>query len=202
MCIYIHACIHVTVSPSRTHASYIITCKSFRHTHLHTYTRVRTLYLSYSHAHSHTHVCVRVHTYTLSFSRTYTCVQTHTHAHTHTHTSSQAAPFEGLPVPSQLHHTNTLPHTHVHTLSPSLPLLHSLSFSPSPPHPPLSHIQTQEAKQRLKGFPRLPNSITACDFNGSGDVFAYAVSYDWAKGYLHAKEPYLSAINPYLEPCL
>ena len=40
----------------------------------------------------------------------------------------------------------------------------------------------KEAKQRLKGFPRLPNAISACDFNDSGDIFAYAVSYDWARG--------------------
>lgn len=82
----------------------------------------------------------------------------------------------------------------------------------------------KDAKQRLKGFPRMQvrgacplslppflcaaphpeildrchehlrrscnpmacvlpqNSITSCDFNDVGDVFAYAVSYDWAKG--------------------
>ncbi len=35
--------------------------------------------------------------------------------------------------------------------------------------------------QRLKGFNRLPNSISACDFNAGGDMFAYAIGYDWSK---------------------
>uniref|UniRef100_A0A7S0F2S4 Anaphase-promoting complex subunit 4 WD40 domain-containing protein n=1 Tax=Hanusia phi TaxID=3032 RepID=A0A7S0F2S4_9CRYP len=41
----------------------------------------------------------------------------------------------------------------------------------------------KDAKQRLKGFQQLPNSITCCDFNHTGDVFGYAVGYDWSKGY-------------------
>ena len=28
----------------------------------------------------------------------------------------------------------------------------------------------------------MPNAISACDFNDSGDIFAYAVSYDWLEG--------------------
>jgi len=41
----------------------------------------------------------------------------------------------------------------------------------------------KDAKQRLKGFPRLQNSISSADFSYGGDIFAYAVGYDWSKGY-------------------
>ena len=32
--------------------------------------------------------------------------------------------------------------------------------------------------------PTIQNSVTDCAFNPTGDAFAYAVSYDWARGYL------------------
>ncbi|EKX39040.1 hypothetical protein GUITHDRAFT_114918 [Guillardia theta CCMP2712] len=40
----------------------------------------------------------------------------------------------------------------------------------------------KDAKQRLKGFQRLPNSISSVDFNRDGTLFAYAQSYDWSRG--------------------
>mmetsp|Transcript_36952 Transcript_36952/g.59531 ORF Transcript_36952/g.59531 Transcript_36952/m.59531 type:complete len:339 (-) Transcript_36952:58-1074(-) len=41
----------------------------------------------------------------------------------------------------------------------------------------------KDAKQRLKNFAKLPNSISAVDFNHTGDIFGYAIGYDWSKGY-------------------
>jgi mRNA export factor len=41
----------------------------------------------------------------------------------------------------------------------------------------------KDAKTRLKNFPKMSNSITAVDFNHTGDVFGYAVGCDWSKGY-------------------
>ncbi|KAK0732719.1 WD40-repeat-containing domain protein [Apiosordaria backusii] len=38
-------------------------------------------------------------------------------------------------------------------------------------------------RQRLKTFPSVGGSITACAFNWDATLFAYAVGYDWGKGY-------------------
>lgn len=40
----------------------------------------------------------------------------------------------------------------------------------------------KDSRQRLKLFPKLPNSITCAQFNLSGNLFAYGVGYDWSKG--------------------
>ena len=45
------------------------------------------------------------------------------------------------------------------------------------------HFWDKDAKHRLKGFPEVGGAISATAFNGSGTIFAYAVSYDWSKGY-------------------
>ena len=45
------------------------------------------------------------------------------------------------------------------------------------------HFWDKDAKHRLKGYPEVGGTISATDFNRRGDVFAYAVSYDWSKGY-------------------
>lgn len=45
------------------------------------------------------------------------------------------------------------------------------------------HFWDKDAKHRLKGYPEVGGSIVATDFNRSGTIFAYAVSYDWNKGY-------------------
>jgi len=45
------------------------------------------------------------------------------------------------------------------------------------------HFWDKDAKHRLKGYPNVGGSITATKFNKNGQIFAYAVAYDWAKGY-------------------
>ncbi|KAH7125730.1 Poly(A)+ RNA export protein [Dendryphion nanum] len=45
------------------------------------------------------------------------------------------------------------------------------------------HFWDKDAKHRLKGYPETGGSITATGFSRNGDIFAYAVSYDWSKGY-------------------
>ncbi|KAK4162621.1 nucleoporin GLE2 [Cladorrhinum sp. PSN259] len=45
------------------------------------------------------------------------------------------------------------------------------------------HFWDKDAKHRLKGYPNVGGSITASTFNKSGSIFAYAISYDWSKGY-------------------
>ena len=41
------------------------------------------------------------------------------------------------------------------------------------------------AKQKLKGFNNCNYPITATKFNAKGDLFAYAIGYDWSKGFEH-----------------
>jgi len=41
----------------------------------------------------------------------------------------------------------------------------------------------KDSKQRLKAMARCNNSIPACCFNNDGSLYAYAVSYDWSRGY-------------------
>ncbi|KAL7272858.1 RNA export factor gle2 [Rhizina undulata] len=45
------------------------------------------------------------------------------------------------------------------------------------------HFWDKDAKHRLKGYPSVGGSIAATAFNRNGSIFAYAVSYDWGKGY-------------------
>ncbi|KAF2004824.1 Poly(A)+ RNA export protein [Amniculicola lignicola CBS 123094] len=45
------------------------------------------------------------------------------------------------------------------------------------------HFWDKDAKHRLKGYPEVGGSITATAFSKDGGIFAYAVSYDWSKGY-------------------
>jgi mRNA export factor len=45
------------------------------------------------------------------------------------------------------------------------------------------HFWDKDAKHRLKGYPDVGGSITATAFSKDGNIFAYAVSYDWSKGY-------------------
>lgn len=47
------------------------------------------------------------------------------------------------------------------------------------------HFWDKDAKHRLKGYPSTGGPITSTDFNKTGNIFAYAVSYDWSKGYAH-----------------
>jgi len=43
----------------------------------------------------------------------------------------------------------------------------------------------KDAKQRLKAFAKCPQAISTACFNQTGDIFAYAQSYDWSKGAQH-----------------
>ncbi|KAI6084650.1 WD40 repeat-like protein [Hypoxylon rubiginosum] len=45
------------------------------------------------------------------------------------------------------------------------------------------HFWDKDAKHRLKGYPQTGGSITATTFNAAGTIFAYAMGYDWSKGY-------------------
>ena len=45
------------------------------------------------------------------------------------------------------------------------------------------HFWDKDAKHRLKGYPEVGGTISATTFNKNGTIFAYAVSYDWSKGY-------------------
>ena len=45
------------------------------------------------------------------------------------------------------------------------------------------HFWDKDAKHRLKGYPNVGGSITSTTFNKNGSIFAYAISYDWSKGY-------------------
>ncbi|KAF2745608.1 Poly(A)+ RNA export protein [Sporormia fimetaria CBS 119925] len=45
------------------------------------------------------------------------------------------------------------------------------------------HFWDKDAKHRLKGYPDVGGPITATAFSRNGDIFAYAISYDWTKGY-------------------
>ncbi len=45
------------------------------------------------------------------------------------------------------------------------------------------HFWDKDAKHRLKGYPSVGGTISTTGFSRSGNIFAYAVSYDWSKGY-------------------
>ncbi|KAA8902073.1 WD40-repeat-containing domain protein [Sphaerosporella brunnea] len=45
------------------------------------------------------------------------------------------------------------------------------------------HFWDKDAKHRLKGYPSVGGTIPATAFNRNGNIFAYAVSYDWSKGH-------------------
>ncbi|KAJ4480033.1 Poly(A)+ RNA export protein [Lentinula aciculospora] len=45
------------------------------------------------------------------------------------------------------------------------------------------HFWDRDARLRLKSFSRAPGPITCSAFNNTGSMFAYAVSYDWHKGF-------------------
>ncbi|KAK3359066.1 WD40-repeat-containing domain protein [Lasiosphaeria hispida] len=45
------------------------------------------------------------------------------------------------------------------------------------------HFWDKDAKHRLKGYPNVGGSIATTAFNKTGSIFAYAISYDWSKGF-------------------
>lgn len=40
----------------------------------------------------------------------------------------------------------------------------------------------KEGRARLKGYPTVGGAITSTAFSGDGQLWAYAISYDWSKG--------------------
>lgn len=44
-------------------------------------------------------------------------------------------------------------------------------------------VWDKEARNRIKSFPGLGSPISTVGFNRNGSLFAYAMSYDWSKGY-------------------
>lgn len=52
----------------------------------------------------------------------------------------------------------------------------------------------KDAKMKLKQFEPNQNSITACTFNKQGNIFAYAVGYDWHKGCEYADKNVVNKI--------
>ncbi|SCU97908.1 LADA_0H09230g1_1 [Lachancea dasiensis] len=57
------------------------------------------------------------------------------------------------------------------------------------------HFWDKNQRHRLKGFPSLQASIPACNFNRSGSVFAYALSYDWHQGHAGNRPDYPNVIR-------
>jgi mRNA export factor len=55
----------------------------------------------------------------------------------------------------------------------------------------------KDSKQRLKMFTSVGSPIVSTAFNRNGTIFAYAVCYDWSKGYQHAPSPPKSQIFLY-----
>lgn len=47
----------------------------------------------------------------------------------------------------------------------------------------------KDSKTRLKSFEAKAGPISATAFNQNGNIFAYAVSYDWHKGHQYANPP-------------
>ncbi|GMM38530.1 RNA export factor [Saccharomycopsis crataegensis] len=45
----------------------------------------------------------------------------------------------------------------------------------------------KDSKHRLKSYQSIGTPITAANFNNNGSIFAYAIGYDWSKGYTYSK---------------
>jgi len=45
------------------------------------------------------------------------------------------------------------------------------------------HFWDKDAKHRLKGYPSVGGTISSTCFSRQGNIFAYAVSYDWSQGF-------------------
>lgn len=57
------------------------------------------------------------------------------------------------------------------------------------------HFWDTDAKHRLKGFNPVGGTISATAFNRTGSIFAYAVSYDWSKGYQQNNQQYPNMVK-------
>lgn len=56
------------------------------------------------------------------------------------------------------------------------------------------HFWDKDSKQRLAQFKKVDAQIVSTAFNRDGNAFAYAVSYDWSKGYEFYNKNYGSHI--------
>ena len=45
------------------------------------------------------------------------------------------------------------------------------------------HFWDRDAKHRLKGYPDVGGPIVSTSFSHTGNIFAYAISYDWSRGF-------------------
>lgn len=63
------------------------------------------------------------------------------------------------------------------------------------------HIWDKESKHRIKQSGLLGGSVSAATFNASGSLLAYAISYDWHKGYQYNTPSYPISvrIHPVIE---
>ncbi|KAF9292618.1 hypothetical protein BGZ68_000022 [Mortierella alpina] len=52
----------------------------------------------------------------------------------------------------------------------------------------------KDSKQKLKVFNKQPGPISCASFNRNGSIYAYAVSYDWSKGYTGASTDFKNNI--------
>ncbi|KAK9456443.1 WD40-repeat-containing domain protein [Dipodascopsis uninucleata] len=57
------------------------------------------------------------------------------------------------------------------------------------------HFWDKDSKHRLKGYGSLGASIPATAFNRNGTIFAYALSYDWSKGYQFNRPDYPNVVK-------
>ncbi|KAI7896407.1 WD40-repeat-containing domain protein [Mucor mucedo] len=65
------------------------------------------------------------------------------------------------------------------------------------------NIWDKDRKQRLKEYPKVNGTISCTAFNRNGSILAYAVSYDWSKGYKYASNVnkiYLHAVKEDVNP--
>lgn len=53
----------------------------------------------------------------------------------------------------------------------------------------------KDSRHRLKGYPALNASIPVVNFNRNGSLFAYALSYDWSKGYQYNTANYPTSVR-------
>ena len=61
-------------------------------------------------------------------------------------------------------------------------------------------VKFQDARTKLKTSEAMEQAITCCAFNSNGQIFAYAVSYDWSRGheyYNPQKKNYIFLRNCY-----
>ncbi|ODV89109.1 hypothetical protein CANCADRAFT_3745 [Tortispora caseinolytica NRRL Y-17796] len=57
------------------------------------------------------------------------------------------------------------------------------------------HYWDKESRHRLKFFPNLGAPVVASAFNSKGTIFAYAISYDWSKGYQFNRQDYPKTVR-------